>query len=93
MEAESGIAAVHVAFEPAEAVRAALMSVTGGAVLIVPDEHHIVMVCGFIDHVFPDEGQQDVTVNAAVTAEIAEQPSHISSLAGQCKGLFLFLCR
>ena len=92
VEAAPGVAALHVDSEgPAKAVEAALVRVTGNAVLVLPDENGVVILftieslTALIDQPRPDEGGDHIPVQEAVLEQIGVHSAHLPAGGGQGK--------
>ena len=48
----------------------------GDAVLVISDEHDVVVPGGFVDHLFPHERIQHLAVNAALLQEVGVDAVH-----------------
>ena len=69
-------AAVLIAFVGALRICPALVRMARDSILVVTDEHGVVIHCGFVDHLFPHERIQHLTVNAALLQEVGVDAAH-----------------
>ena len=69
-------AAILIALVAALRIRPALVRMTRSAVLVMADEHGVMMLCGFVDHPFPHEHIQHLAVNAALLQEVGVDAVH-----------------
>src|SRR5574344_1817404 len=80
------VAALHIQSEGfAEAVGAALVCMTGNAVLICSDEDSVVVVSILIDQLLPCEVRHLAPFNATALDEVRIDPAHITICRRKCK--------
>mgnify|MGYP004533983989 CR=1 FL=1 len=63
-------AAILIALVAALRIRPALVRMARDSILVMADEHGVVVLGGFVDHPFPHERVQHLAVNAAVLQEV-----------------------
>ena len=92
MEAAPWVTALHIDAEgPACVMGAALVGMTGNAVLIFPDEHGVVVFFIFVDKPGVDEDVQHVTLDVPLLNQIGIDAAHGVVGGWQFKLLFFHL--
>lgn len=88
VEAVFGFAAVGIALEAAFAARAAHIRMSRNALAIEANEHSVMELCGFVDHLLSGKGVHHIAVESAPCQEISIHPTHIVVARGKLKRLF-----
>ena len=76
MKRELRSTAVLIALVAALRLCPALVRMAGNAVLVISDEHDVVVPGGFVDHPFTHERVQHLAVNAALPQEVGVDAVH-----------------